>query len=102
MTIVQYCTFDLNLLPGPWKSRITRSSSKHACLELRTDNWPGYLLGFPATLFLRTVLSALPTWSDARGGKFTTNRPTCYVSKHTMVYDEGEHVLGPHTSHDKS
>ncbi len=27
---------------------------------------------------------------DARGGKFITTRPTCYVSKHTMVYDKGE------------
>ena len=50
----------------------------------------GYLLGFPATLFLSSDLRMGSTWSDAQGGKFTTTRPTCYVSKHTMVYNEGE------------
>ena len=50
----------------------------------------GYLLGFPATLFLSSVLRMGSMWSDAQGGKSTTTRPTCYVSKHTMVYDKGE------------
>jgi hypothetical protein len=48
----------------------------------------GYLFSFPATLFL--VQSYGLYVVDARGGKFITTRPTCYVSKHTMVYDEGE------------
>jgi hypothetical protein len=43
----------------------------------------GYLLGFPATLFLSTVQRALREL-------ITRTRPTCYVSKHTVVYDEGE------------
>jgi hypothetical protein len=28
--------------------------------------------------------------ADARGEKFITTRPTCFVSKHTVVYDIGE------------
>ena len=28
--------------------------------------------------------------ADVRGGIFTQYQATCYVSKHTMVYDEGE------------
>ena len=28
--------------------------------------------------------------ADVRGGEFTQYQATCYVSKHTMVYDEGE------------
>jgi hypothetical protein len=47
-----------------------------------------YLFNFPATLFL--VQSYGLYVVDARGGKFITTRPTCYVSKHTVVYDEGE------------
>jgi hypothetical protein len=46
-----------------------------------------YLLGFPATLFLSTVLRALR--GSCTGGKFT-HQATCYVSKHTVVYNEGE------------
>ena len=30
------------------------------------------------------------TSADVQGGKFTTTRPTCYASKHTIIYDEGE------------
>ena len=30
------------------------------------------------------------TWLMYRGGFSPGTRPTCYVSKHTMVYDEGE------------
>ncbi len=50
----------------------------------------GYGLGFPATLFLSTVLRALHTRFDVWVGIFTQYQATCYVSKHTMVYDEGE------------
>ena len=49
----------------------------------------GYLLGYPAILFLSTVLWALRKLMYG-GGEFTTTRHTCYVSKHTMVYDKGE------------
>ena len=54
-----------------------------------TTNWVRmmYLLGFPATLFLSTVLRALR--GSCTGGKFT-HQATCYVSKHTVVYNEGE------------
>ena len=53
-----------------------------------TPQTTGSLLGFPATLFL--VHSYGLYVADVRVGKFITTRPMCYVSKHTMVYDEGE------------
>ena len=44
----------------------------------------GYGIGFPATLFLNTVLRALHDLMY--GGRFSSGtRPTCYVS-----YDKGE------------
>ena len=49
----------------------------------------GYGLGFPATYFLSTVLRALHELMYG-GGEFTTTRPMCYVSKYTVVYNEGE------------
>jgi len=48
----------------------------------------GYGLGFPATLF--PVQSYGLYVADVWGGKFTQYQATCYVSKLTMVYDEGE------------
>jgi hypothetical protein len=48
----------------------------------------GSLFNFPATLFL--VQSYGLYVDDARGAILVSTRPTCYVPKHTMVYDEGE------------
>ena len=48
----------------------------------------GYGLGFPATLFLSTVIRALLDLMC--GGIFIQYQATCYVSKHTMVYGKGE------------
>ena len=61
---------------------------KFSQVEVVGPRTTGYLFNFPATLFL--VQSYGLYVVDARGGKFITTRPTCYVSKHTMVYDEGE------------
>ena len=50
----------------------------------------GYLLGFPATLYLSYSPMGSIYVADAWCGKFTTTRNTFYVSKHTVVYDKGE------------
>jgi hypothetical protein len=45
-------------------------------------------LAFPSPFFSVQSygLYAIDVW----GGEFTQYQATCYVSKHTMVYDEGE------------
>jgi len=76
---------------------VRNNNNAHAMLELNASLESPMQHGqlgisltfhFPATLFL--VQSYGLYVVDARGGKFITTRPTCYVSKHTMVYDEGE------------
>jgi hypothetical protein len=57
--------------------------------RLHEPRTTGYLLlVFPPLLF--SVQSYGLYAIDVQGGKFTTTRPKCYVSEHTMVYDEGE------------
>ncbi len=52
-----------------------------------TDNWVSpWLSRHPNSQYSPTG----STRFDVRGGISPTTRPTCYVSKHTMVYDEGE------------
>jgi hypothetical protein len=48
----------------------------------------GISLAFPPPFF--SVQSYGLYVADVRGGKFTQYQATCYVSKHTVVYDEGE------------
>ena len=48
----------------------------------------GIALAFPPPFF--SVQSYGLYVADVRGGIFTRYKATCYVSKHTMVYDEGE------------
>ena len=60
--------------------------AKGQTLESRTT---GYLLGFPATSVPSTVLRALRDLMCGRKNSPST-RPTCYVSRHTHVYDKGE------------
>jgi hypothetical protein len=48
----------------------------------------GYGLGYPATYILSTVLRSLRELMY--GGVIHHYQAMCYVSKHTVVYDEGE------------
>ena len=50
----------------------------------------GISLAFPPPFFSVQSYGLYCTGFDVRRGKFTITRPTCYVSKHTVVYDEGE------------
>ena len=76
-------TFDLhstgNPVPGNQESCLAPSET--------TGNWVSpWLSRHISSQYIPTSSTQI----DERRGKFTTTRPTCYVSKHTMVYDEGE------------
>ncbi len=63
-----------------------------------TDNWVSPWLSRPP---LSQYSPTGSTRSDERGWKMVSTGPTCYVSKHTMVYDEGEWgMCSAHTRHD--
>ncbi len=65
-----------------------QSLTKHPTWYSRnTDNWVSLWLSH------HSFSQYSPTGStqfDVQGGTFTTTRPTCYVSEHTMVYVKGE------------
>ena len=65
-----------------------RCTSGSVVLRFWEEVTTGSLFNFPATLFL--VQSYGLYVDDARGAILVSTRPTCYVPKHTMVYDEGE------------
>ena len=52
-----------------------------------TDNWVcPWLSRHVSSQYSPTGSTRFDVWED----KFTRYKPTCYVSKHTMVYEEGE------------